>query len=170
MAELVLLIYVPFSFSGWMNYKVPLFDRLLIRRHTALVLRALSIVIEANKPIALGLSTLASHYPTRWIRRRLKRVEKDVRLGTDWIAALWRAGILRKTDVEVLGSAASVGNLAWALRELAETCERRLEFRIQAAVQTLFPLAVIMIGLVIGLFAVSYFIPLVVIIGELAEP
>ena len=97
-------------------------------------------------------------------------MERDVRLGSDWIAALWRAGILRKTDVEVLGSAASVGNLSWALRELAETCERRLGFRIQAAVQTLFPLAVVMIGLTIGLFAVSYFLPLVVIIGELAEP
>ncbi len=167
--ELILLVYIPFSFVGWMNYSVPFFDRLLIRRHTALVLQALSIVIEANKPIALGLTTLASHYPTQWIRRRLARVEKEVRLGSDWIAALWRAGILRKTDVEVLGSAASVGNLAWALRELAESCERRLAFRIQAAIQTLFPLAVVLVGLVIGLFAVAYFLPLVNLIGELAE-
>jgi type II secretory pathway component PulF len=169
-AELLLLFYIPFSFAGWMNYKVPLFDRLLIRRHTAMVLRALSVVVAADQPIAVGLSTLANHYPTKWIRRRLTRVEKDVRLGADWMAALWRAGLLRKPDVEVLGSAASVGNLSWALGELAETCERRLALRIQAVVQTLFPLAVVMIGLAIGLFAISYFLPLVEIIGELAEP
>ncbi len=169
LSEMLLLFYVPFSFSGWMNYKVPFFDRLLIRRHAALVLRALSIVIESNQPIGLGLSTLANYYPTRWIRRRLVRVEKDVRLGSDWMASLWRAGILRKTDVEVLGSAASVGNLSWALRELAETCERRLALRMQAVAQTLFPLAIVMMGLVIGLFAISYFLPLVQIIGELAD-
>ncbi len=89
--EVILLLYIPFSFGGWMNYKVPIFDRLLTRRHTALIMRALSLVIESNKPIALGLSTLANHYPTKWVRRRLIRVETEVRLGSDWIDALWRA-------------------------------------------------------------------------------
>ena len=39
--ELLLLIFLPFSFAGWVNYDVPFFDRLLKRRHMALVLRAL---------------------------------------------------------------------------------------------------------------------------------
>ncbi len=38
--EFIGLLYIPFSFGGWMNYHAPIFDRLLPRRHTALVLRA----------------------------------------------------------------------------------------------------------------------------------
>ncbi len=168
-SELLLLIYIPFSFGGWMNYNIPVFDRLFSRRHAALILRALSLVFEANKPIGLGLETLANHYPTPWIRRRLRRVERNVRQGADWIDALWRAGLIRRPDAEVLGSAASVGNLTWALRELAETNERRQATRIQTALQTLFPLAVILMGVAIGVLAVAYFLPLVKLIGDLSD-
>ena len=92
---------------------------------------ALSVVIEANRPMATGLDILAEHYPTRWVRRRLAKVERDVRLGADWIDALWRAGVIRRSDAEVLASAASVGNLAWACRELADTADRRQQLRLQ---------------------------------------
>ncbi len=60
-AEIACFLFIPFSFSGWMNYRAPIFDRLLHRRHAALVLRALSVVIEADKPVALGLEELAEH-------------------------------------------------------------------------------------------------------------
>jgi type II secretory pathway component PulF len=167
--EVVCLLYIPFSFVGWMNYNVPIFDRLLSRRHAALVLRALSLVIEGNQPIAEGLSTIAQHYPTWWVRGRLARVQRDVARGGDWIEAMWRAGIIRAADAEVLASAASVGNLPWAMRELAETCERRLGIRIQASVQTLFPLAILLIGAVVGFLIMAYFIPLVTMISRLAD-
>jgi len=166
--ELVLLIALPLSFLSWGNYNVPLFDHLLGRRHTALILRSLSLVIDGKKPVSLGLSTLAAHYPTWRIRRRLKRVESDVRQGVDWIQALWRHGLIRATDAEVLASAAAVGNLGWALAELAETAERRLAARSQAVVQTLFPLVVVMLGMVVFLLCVAYFLPLVQLIERMA--
>ncbi len=97
------------------------------------------------------------------------RVETDVRLGADWIDALWRAGLLRRTDAEVLGSAASVGNLPWALRELAETTERRLSLRIRTAIQTLFPMVIVLLGGLVGILALGYFLPLVKLIGKLSD-
>jgi protein transport protein HofC len=169
LAELGLLFYLPFSFSGWMNYNVPIFDRLLARRHSSLVLRALAMVIESNQPIARGLSCLANHYPTAWVRRRLSRVEWDVQQGADWIESLWRFGVIRRADAQVLTSAATVGNLGWALRELAETIERRQVMRLQALVQTLFPLVVVMVGLFVFILALAYFTPLVKLIWELSR-
>jgi type II secretory pathway component PulF len=168
LGQLVLLIFLPFSYGGWMNYQVPVFDRLFARRHAALVLRALSLVIEADKPIGLGLEILAKRYPALWLRRRLARVAKDVEKGADWIEALWKAGVIRRADAEVLGSAASVGNLAWACRELADTAERRQQLRGQLLVQALFPLAILAIGLAVATLCVAYFIPLVVLIERLA--
>jgi protein transport protein HofC len=169
LAELVCFLFIPFSFNGWMNYQAPLFDRLLSRRHAALVLRALSVAIEADKPIALGLAALAEHYPARWIRRRLAKVQMNVKLGADWIDALWRAGVIQKSDAEVLASAASVGNLAWACRELADTADRRQQLRIQVLTQAIFPLAVVMMGVAVALLAVAYFLPVVTIIRSLTD-
>ena len=61
-----------------------------------------------------------------------------------------------------------VGNLAWAMRELAETGERRLAYRFQAVIQTLFPLVVVGLGLVVFFLAVAFFAPLVELIRRLA--
>jgi type II secretory pathway component PulF len=167
--EILMLIFLPFSFAGWVNYDVPFFDRLLKRRHLALILRSLALAVEAGKPIEQGLTILASHYPTWWVRRRLIKVDEQVRHGGSWIDALWRQGMIRATDAEVLSSASEVGNLDWAMRELAETGERRLAYRFQAFIQTLFPLVVVGFGLVVFFLAVAFFAPLVDLIRRLAE-
>jgi protein transport protein HofC len=167
--ELVLLIALPLSFLSWGNLHIPLFDHMLGRRHTALVMRCLSLVVEGNKPLSLGISILATHYPTFWIRRRLSGALSDVHRGVDWIQALWRHGLIRAADAEVLTSATAVGNLGWALSELADSAERRLETRFQAAIQTLFPLAVVFMGAVIFVLAVAYFLPLVQLIQRLTD-
>jgi type II secretory pathway component PulF len=167
--EAVLLIFLPLSLLGWGRVHVPLFDRLMGRRHTALVLRSLSLAVEGTKPIAVGLATLADHYPTRWIRRRLVRVRDDARAGADWIDSLRYRRVIRASDAEVIRSAGAVGNLSWALTELADTIERRLAARAHTLVQTIFPLAVVMLGVVVFILAIAYFIPLVQLITELAN-
>jgi type II secretory pathway component PulF len=166
--ELFLLLYIPISFLTG-NFSIPLLDRLLRRRHTALILRSLALVVEADKPISLGLSTLANHYPKRWVRKRLVGVESDVQHGADWIESLLNHGLIRSTEAEVLRSSAAVGNLAWALAELAETTERRLANRVQAWVQFLFPMVVLALGFLVFFFAMAYFAPLVSLITELSK-
>jgi protein transport protein HofC len=166
--EIMILIFLPFSFAGWVNYDVPFFDRMLKRRHFALIMRALSLTVDTGKPIEQGLSVLAGHYPTWWVRRKLIRVHEQVRHGESWIDALYRQGLIRATDAEVLSSAGEVGNLSWAMRELAETGERRLAYRFQAVVQTLFPLVVVGFGLVVFFLAAAFFYPLVDLIRSLA--
>jgi type II secretory pathway component PulF len=167
--EVALLVFLPLSFRGWGNYHVPIFDRLLGRRHTALVLRALSLVVDGHKSLAQGLSILANHYPTRWVQRRLIAARAEVADGAQWVDALWRNRVIRGSDAEVLQSAAAVGNLSWALRELADTTERRLAFRAQAIVELLFPLVILGLGMLVFIVAISYFLPLVELISQLAN-
>ncbi len=169
MIEIALLIFLPLSFLSWSNYTIPLFDRVLGRRHTALMLRSLALIVEGGKPIVLGLSELSQHYPTEWVRRRLLAVEKEVGQGADWIESLTHYRLIRPADADVLTSAAQVGNLDWALLELAETAERRLVTRVQLVIQTLFPLVVVMLGMAVFIMAMAYFLPLVALITELTR-
>ena len=54
------------------------------------------------------------------------------------------------------------------MRELAETGERRLAYRFQAVIQTLFPLVVIALGAVVAFLAFAFFAPLIVLLGRLS--
>ncbi|HEX8202508.1 MAG TPA: type II secretion system F family protein [Isosphaeraceae bacterium] len=165
--QFVLLLGLPLLFFDWFHWDLPILDRLVRRRHAAVVLRALAIGMEGGQPLPRMLAVLAQRYPSRWIRGRLRGVRDDVAGGSDWRRSLRTRGILRGAEAAVLEAAERVGNLPWALRELAEGIERRSGVRFQAWSQVLFPLIVMGLGGLVALFAVAYFLPLVQLIQRL---
>ncbi|HEV3168233.1 MAG TPA: type II secretion system F family protein, partial [Isosphaeraceae bacterium] len=169
LVEFGLLLYLPLSYFGWARSPVSLFDRLLRRQHTIRILRSLAVVAEGGVSLSSGVAALARFYPGRWVRRRLEHVQEAMSQGADWWDCLRWQGLIRRSEAAVLESAQRAGNVPWALRELAESSQRRLVYRLQALTQLLFPLVVIGIGGVVFLMAVAYFSPLVTLIRELGE-
>jgi type II secretory pathway component PulF len=168
LAELALLIYLPLAYFGYLGGSLPGVDLVFRRRHTAMVLRALAACVDGDRPITDGLRTLARHYP-RWVtRKRLFGALADVEHGEDWCRSLRARGLIRRSDAALLDAARRVGNLAWAMRQLAEGIERRIGYRLMGWLQALFPLVIIALGAFVLLFAVAYFLPLVTLIRRLA--
>jgi protein transport protein HofC len=166
--ELAALAILPFGLFNVFEWDIPLIDSLFRRRHTALLLRTLALTVEGNQPITHGIAALADDYPSGWVRRRLRKANLDVERGRDWVEALRVQGLINPADAAVLASAQRVGNLPWALRETSKAAERRLGYRLQFWSQTLFPIAVLGVGLVVFVFAVAYFFPIVRLIEVLA--
>jgi len=90
-----------------------------------------------------------------------------VTCGVDWVQSLRDRGLISAADLAVLHAAQRVGNLAWALREIADGHRRRLAYRWQTRLQILFPAAIVCFGLLVLLFWVSYFLPLIALIQKL---
>lgn len=166
--ELALCIYLPLSLFGLPVHGIPIFDRLFVRRHTAVILRALAWVVEGNKPLNWGVEQLSELYPTPWVRRRLRWMGADVAHGVDWTASMRHHGLIRPSEAALLDSAMRAGNLPWALRETALAGERRLSYRVELVLQSVFPVVILMIGAVVGLVGVAYFVPLIYLIERLA--
>ncbi len=101
--------------------------------------------------------------------RSWARPPLDATQGVEWTEALFENGLLTPSDVGVLASAQRAGNLAWALRELAETGERRWAYRLQAWSQLLFVLTMLVLGLLVFVLAVAFFLPLITLIERLAS-
>jgi protein transport protein HofC len=101
------------------------------------------------------------------MRERLIKVLLDVQHGTDWLESLAHHGLLGRTDAAVLRSARRVGNLPWALRETAESGERRLAYRLEAFLQLLMPIVLVAFGGLVGLIVVAYLSPLITILETL---
>jgi type II secretory pathway component PulF len=91
-----------------------------------------------------------------------------VEAGADWCQSLQHLGFIGRADAAVLAAAQRVGNLDWALEEMAASTLRRQALRIQVLLQLLFPAALLMVALVVFVFVCGLFLPLVTLIEGLA--
>lgn len=164
----ILLIWIPFAVASWSGLNAPILSRFFKRRHATLILRSLGPFVEAGLPIERGMDMLADHYPTRWVRRKLTKAALRVHQGTDWRAALAAEGLIREADREALSAAAVVGNLPWAMNDLADAADRRGRVRIEAWAQTLYPAGVVLMGVVVLFLGMGFFAPLVRLMGRLS--
>ncbi len=166
--QFALLAYVTFLLGGKGVQGIPLISRLFRVRHKSLIFRSLAMVVEANQPFEPILTTMSFEFPSNKIRRRLKKAVGLIRTGSDWITALEFVRILNAGEVGVLSAATRAGNLAWALRTLAETNERRFAYRLQIGSHLIFTVSILTMGAIVLFITVALFTPLVHLIERLA--
>jgi type II secretory pathway component PulF len=142
-------------------------DLLFRRRSQAHLLRILSVATQAREPLAEVLRRVSIVFPSAPIRNQLRPAVAAVRAGVDWREALHDARIISSSERALLNSAERAGNLPWALRQIALRREKRAVYRLVAAVQVLFPFAILVFGGFVAFFVVSLFIPLVKLISAL---
>jgi protein transport protein HofC len=160
LAELLIVLGLLSTLYGWSRFRLPLIDRLLSRRHAAVLLRSLAWLIEGGVPLTRALPLLSKWYPAPRFKVLLSRASQDVNHGSDWVDSLRYHCVVGRTDAALIESARRVGNLPWALRQAAETCERRLAGRLQVVGHVVLALVVLSMGGLVATLGVAYFIPL----------
>jgi type II secretory pathway component PulF len=137
------------------------------RIHTATVCDTLAMFTGAERSVADGVEAMAQWYPTGSVRRRLVHAVDDIRSGRDWCESLARRRLISQADRGVLGAAQRVGNLPWALTEMAESNRRRYAYRATAIVHTVFVAILLGYGFVVFIFFLGIFVPLIKLISGL---
>ena len=168
LAEVLIVVLIPLSFVNSYEIDLAVVDSLFRRKHVGLILRSLALTVDGGKPIESGLALLARDYPSSWVQVRLRLILDATRRGESWTSSFQHYGLLSKSEAQTLDAASRVGNLGWVLRELAESSDRRLGYRLQLWSQFLFPVAVLAVGIVVFLVCVAYFAPLVTLIMRLS--
>ena len=164
----VLAGYAALRYAGVIRWDLPGTGWMVRRLDAAAVLDALSLATGHQQPLAPAIFALANFYPKRPIRRRLLEVLGDFDAGDDWCESLRRHRLIGQADLAVLQAAARVGNLSWAMREMADSNRRRFTYRAHALVQVLFPPIVLAYGLAVMFIVVALFLPLIQLIRSLA--
>ena len=159
---IMVLLSIPalIYYIGWLKWEPPFLRRLSSRYHGAIILRGLAASIDRNQPLPDALSQIAIAYPTTYVRERLIIVADEVKSGGEWIDALRSQNLISKSVAGVLRAAERVGNLPWALREMAGSLLRNLTFRIKSVMQLVGVAVILLVSLPVGLFAIAFFAPL----------
>ena len=163
-----LLGYVTMCYLGLLTFDLPGLRWIVRRLDTATVLDTLAFTTEASQPMPGALASLASEYPRKSVRRRLRFAWLGVAEGGDWCDSLVANRLMSSADAGVLRAAARANNLPWALHEMADSNRRRFAYRLQAVVQILSPIVIVGVGLTIGFFVIACFLPLVKLIEVLS--
>lgn len=156
------------SYFGWLPQDFPFLGRVALPMDRIHVLRGLGSGVRRNRPVCEIIDRLAQLYPRQRVRWRLGLAGSAVRNGREWTDALLTAGLLRKPDAAVLRSAERVGNLAWALEELASTRMRRLTYRLMVWFNGLFPVLILLYGAVVLLISHAVMASLIGLVEALA--
>jgi type II secretory pathway component PulF len=143
-------------------------DWLFRARRTADVLRILAIATEQRQPLPDVLHRVALVYPSVGIRRRLLGAAEKTSAGADWRDALRQTGVITYVEGSLLHTAERVGNLPWALRVLAQRREKRAVYMLAMVLQVLYPMAIVMLGAIVGFYVIALFVPLVDLIAGMS--
>jgi type II secretory pathway component PulF len=99
---------------------------------------------------------------------RLEDVRNQIEQGEPLGDSLFRVGLLPWRMLPLVHAAERAGNLPWALVEMAESLYQRTMRLIQRVMQVVFPATVVLLGCLVAIVVVSFFLPLVQLISELA--
>jgi type II secretory pathway component PulF len=165
---LAIAAYTLLRALGLVRWNLPGMNRLLRGRYAGTILDALALSTRCERPLPQTIELLAQRYPRRWVRRRLMRVAGDIRSGRAWSESLHAYGLITRAEAAVLQAAQRVGNLSWALQEMAAGSRRRLGYRVQAWMQVAFPLAIGLIGFAVLLIVVGLYSPLLQLLRTIA--
>ena len=154
--------------QGWANLSTPWITKHFPRFDTPWILRHLAWIVSKGHPLGDGLTSICSDHHRAHIRERIERVATVVATGNDCWKALENQGLLRPHEWDILEAAQRLGNLPWALTELADTMERRQHVRLLYWFEALRPVAVISIGLMVAFVVIGLFMPIVKLINDLS--
>lgn len=142
--------------------------RIVPRIATGDILRNLSYVVSAGRPLLGALSTMAASHPAALIRRRIDIVAFAVEAGGNCWQAMTDVGLIRRREAAVLSSAERAGNLDWALRELAGNIDSRIALRFGVVVEFARPVLLLAYGTTVATVVIGLFLPLVKLINDLS--
>ena len=140
--------------------RLPLFSALYWRADRALVLRWLAIAVRRQRPLAEMVRLLAGYFPQARLRRHLERAAQRIEDGEHWCESLGQVGLVRRSETALFQAAERAGNLTWALEEMADSSVRRATYRMRAALNVLFPAAVLVFGGCVFFIALGLMLPL----------
>ena len=167
---LVLGLVWPLAISevdSWRSLKTRLLSRWYPVWDGPDIMRHLARLIAADKPVDAALRSIKETHQRPSVRTRMQDVFARVQQGHDCWSVLRDHRFVTAADCELIVAAERIGNLPWALRQLADSRERRLRYRATVILEFIRPTVVLALGGLVAFITVAFFMPLISLLNDL---
>ncbi len=144
-----------------------LFRRTSLSR-SAQLLRMLSVTVEAGRPLAGSLSTLAKYHFDRNIRQRLLMARNEVEQGAPAWSSLVDAKIISPEEFQAVTGSSNRNVQSWTLRRLATVKQKIAKQRMVMLTTFLHPVVILVFAAIVLWICFSYFSVLTNMVQSLA--
>jgi type II secretory pathway component PulF len=163
-------LFVLVLVSPGFRWYFPIVGGLYRRYVRSQMLQALAVLLQIGRPAPEALGQLAARGGlVGGARRNLEAVRWRVAQGEPLAESLCRGRVLPWAMVPLLRTAERVGNLPWALTQIADLLAERAARRVQRLGLVLFPVPVVGMGILVGVIVVGVFMPLITLIDGLTQ-
>ena len=146
----------------------PLLNLLAPRVNGPPILRGVALLIRQQRPLTAGIQALIWSHPRPSARLRLIEIHRQLLQGRDIADALAANRLIRRGDIPLLRAAERVQNLPWTLEQLAESMEQGFWYRIRLVLEVGQPASVLVVGIIVALVSLAFFLPLVKLLNDLS--
>jgi type IV pilus assembly protein PilC len=157
-------LYVLLRRGGWAGLNWSVASAIYPRLEAPAVLRSLAQTVVCRHPLSYGIEALEVHHPHRGIRNRMRRLREQIARGNNSFRPLADSRLLSSGEADALACAERAGNLAWVLDSLADNIERRHRSFSESFVETVQPIVIAIVGLMVCGICVGIFYPIIEII------
>jgi general secretion pathway protein F len=166
--SLVVGVLAWLEWRGTLRPRLPGWKRIVNWLDMAMVLRLLALAAAHDRPLSTVLGNIVDFHPKKSVRNRMRVIEGEIVDGAVWQQSMRRQRLLSPNDAALLSAAERVGNLPWALGQMADSFERRANYRLQVVTQLVMPLLILPAGIVVGIIVVAYFMPMTTLVRSLS--
>jgi type IV pilus assembly protein PilC len=138
----------------------PLVSRIANKAYTTQLLRTLGNLMESQVPLIEALEVTATTFGNRFYRQFIERVSEHVRQGGRFAQLFAGNPFILESVKQMLQTGEEVGNLPKVLLRLADFYDKEIDRELQAVAALIEPVALIILGTVVGLIVASVILPI----------
>lgn len=156
------------SFLSWLFLHAPILRPITQKVNSALFARTLSSLIEGGVPILDGLLITRDTLGNLYYRQSAEKIYEEVKGGGSLFEALQRfEGIFPGLVVQMVRVGEETGSLGDMLKRIAEFYEEEVNSTTRNLSSVIEPILMIVIGAVVGVFAISMIQPMYSVMNQL---
>lgn len=155
-------------YYGWYNLRIPFLTGWFPRLNTPQCLRQIAQSISVQQSPQIALDSVSDLHLWADVRQQAHKTNTQIKQGEIVWDALAKNKVITSAEAGLCSAAERMGNLPYILRTLADTIELRRARKLRFLSEIFKPIAISILGLLVGFFVVALFMPLIKLVNDLS--
>lgn len=155
-------------YYGWYNLRIPFLTGWFPRLNTPQCLRQIAQSISVQQSPQIALKSVSDLHLWADVRQQAHSTNTKINQGEIVWNALAKNKVITSAEAGLCSAAERMGNLPYILRTLADTIELRRARKLRFLSEIFKPIAISILGLLVGFFVVALFMPLIKLVNDLS--